>query len=78
MPAIMTATAADLQNDFGHYLKLVIDGNEIIVTKNGKDVGRFIPAEESLTDSLTGILKKNVSLDEERKAALEEKYAHID
>ena len=69
---IETATATEMQNNFGRYLNLVMSGKEIIVTKNGREVGRFIPknaAVSYLTDSLTGILK------EER---LTEKYGPID
>ena len=55
-----TATATEMQNNFGRYLNLVMEGREVIVTKNGKEVGRFVPKEAAvsyLTDSLTGILK---------------------
>lgn len=55
-----TATATEMQNNFGRYLNLVMSGQEIIVTKNGREVGRFIPKDTAvsyLTDSLTGILK---------------------
>ena len=58
----MTATATEMQNNFGRYLNLVISGQEIVVTKNGKEVGRFIPKDATvsyLTDSLTGILKND-------------------
>lgn len=57
---IMTATATEMQNNFDRYLSLVQDGKEIIVTSNGKEIGRFIPREaviSYLTDSLAGILK---------------------
>ena len=52
-----TATATEMQNNFGRYLNLVMSGQEIIVTKNGREVGRFIPKDATvsyLTDSLTG------------------------
>ena len=64
---IETATATEMQNNFGRYLKLVMSGKEIIVTKNGREVGRFIPknaAVSYLTDSLTGILKEDNDFDE--------------
>ena len=57
-----TATATEMQNNFGRYLNLVMNGSEVIVTKNGREVGRFIPkgaAVSYLTDSLTGILQGN-------------------
>ena len=59
-----TATATEMQNNFGRYLNLVMSGHEIIVTKNGHEVGRFIPKDAAvsyLTDSLTGILQDNGS-----------------
>ncbi len=59
---IATATATEMQNNFGRYLDLIMSGQEIIVTKNGREVGRFIPKDAAvsyLTDSLTGILKGN-------------------
>ena len=63
------ATATEMQNNFGRYLAMVQEGSEIIVTKNGKEVGRFIPREKAvsyLTDSLAGILKGDTDLDKAR------------
>lgn len=39
---ISTATSMQMQNNFGKCLKLIMAGREVIVTKNGKAVGRFI------------------------------------
>ena len=33
---ISTATATEMQNNFGKYLSLVMTGQEVIVTRNGK------------------------------------------
>lgn len=55
-----TVTATELQNNFGKYLNLVIKGNEIVITKKGKEVARIISKEQTvsfLTDSLKGVLK---------------------
>ena len=30
------ATATEMKNQFGKYLQMVINGNEVIVTKNGQ------------------------------------------
>ena len=63
--AIEIATATEIQNDFQRHLNLVMSGQEVIVTKNGREVGRFIPknaAVSYLTDSLTGILKEDRDL----------------
>ena len=76
-----TATATEMQNNFGRYLNLVMSGQEIIVTKNGREVGRFIPKEAAvsyLTDSLIGILKEDYALDEVKTEWLTEKYGSID
>ncbi len=75
-----TATATEMQNNFGRYLNLVMSGQEIIVTKNGHEVGRFIPKDATvsyLTDSLTGILKDNYDLDKEKEERLKKKYDTI-
>ena len=75
------ATATEMQNNFGRYLNLVMSGQEIIVTKNGREVGRFIPKDAAvsyLTDSLTGILKGNFDLDEAKAERLKEKYETVD
>lgn len=78
---IATATATEMQNNFGRYLNLVMSGQEVIVTKNGREVGRFIPKDAAvsyLTDCLTGILKEDYDLDEVKTERLTEKYGSID
>ena len=64
---ILITTVTEMQNNFGKYLNLVMSGQKIIVTKNGREIGRFIPKNavvSYLTDSLTGILKEDYDLDE--------------
>ena len=59
---MITATATDLQNNFGRYLQAVQQGDEIIILKNRKEVARLVSRESSvsfLTDSLTGVLKND-------------------
>ena len=76
-----TATATEMQNNFGKYLSLVMAGQEIIVTKNGREVGRFIPKDAAvsyLTDSLTGILKGDYDIDQAKEESLREKYEAAD
>ncbi len=78
---MISATATEMQNNFGKYLNMVINGNEVVVTKNGREVGRFIPKDSAvsyLTDSLTGILKKNYDLKQEKDASLRGKYEITD
>lgn len=79
--AIAMATATEMQNNFGRYLNLVMSGEEIIVTKNGREVGRFIPKDVAvsyLTDSLTGVLKEDRDLDEIKTESMREKYGIVD
>lgn len=76
-----TATATEMQNNFGKYLSLVMSGQEIVVTKNGREVGRFIPKDAAvsyLTDSLTGILKGDCDLNQARAERLKEKNETAD
>lgn len=78
---MITVTATAMQNNFGRYLNLVMSGQEIIVTKNGKEVGRFIPKEAAvsyLTDSLTGILKEKNDLAKIKEEDLKAKYGIVD
>lgn len=78
---MITATATEMQNNFGRYLNLVMSGQEIIVTKNGQEAGRFIPrsaAVSYLTDSLTGVLKGSCDPDEAKAERLKEKYEIAD
>ena len=78
---VATATATEMQNNFGRYLNLVMSGQEVIVTKNGREVGRFIPKDAAvsyLTDSLTGILKEDYSLEEVKTERLTQKYGTVD
>ena len=75
------ATATEMQNNFGKYLGIVMNGGEVVVTRNGKPVGRFIPEGEVvsfLTDALTGVLKNTDATDDARKEALKKKYEIAD
>ncbi len=78
---IATATSTEMQNNFGRYLQMVMNGAEVIVTRNGKEVGRLIPRKAAvsyLTDSLTGILSGNEDPDQARAVRLMEKYESTD
>lgn len=77
MAEVMTATSTEVQNNFGRYLSVVIDGAQIVITKNGKKVARFVPEKQAiayLTDSLTGILKGNYDIEVEKDRELTAKY----
>ena len=79
--AIATAKSTEMQNNFGRYLRIVMNGGEVIVTRNGKEVGRFIPQKTAvsyLTDSLTGILKESTDMDQVKAERLKAKYECAD
>lgn len=79
--AIAIITSTEMQNNFGKYLHLVMNGGEVIVTRNGKEVGRFIPrnaAVSYLTDSLTGILSEKTDMAQVKEERLKGKYESAD
>lgn len=66
-----TATATEVQNNFGKFLKMVQDGQEIVIVKNGTEVARLISKEQTvsfLSDNLVGILSSDA---DEKKARAE-------
>ncbi len=57
------ATATEVQNNFGRYLKMAQEGGEIVILKNGVEVARLISRDKSvsfLSDSLVGVLSGEV------------------
>lgn len=77
---MITATATDIQNNFGYYLQEVQNGNEIIILKNGKETARLISKDSCvsfLTDALTGVLKNDYD-DKAVRAERLAKYESID
>ena len=59
-------TDVEMHNNFGKYLALVQSGQEVIITCNGKEIGRFVPKDATvsfLTDSLLGVLKSDMDID---------------
>lgn len=77
---MMTATATEIQNNFGKYLQIAQTDGEVIVVKNGKEVARLVSYDRSvsfLTDSLTGVLKGNYD-DKQVKMERLGKYESVD
>ena len=77
---MITVSATEIQNNFGHYLQAVQSGDEILILKNGKEVARLISHEASvsfLTDSLTGVLRNDYD-DKAIRAERIEKHESID
>lgn len=75
-----TATATEIQNNFGRFLKLVQEGQEIVIMKNDSEVARLISKNQTvsfLSDSLVGVLSSDT---DEKNARLERiaKYESVD
>ncbi len=69
------ATATEVQNNFGRYLKMAQEGGEIVILKNGVEVARLISRDKSvsfLSDSLVGVLSGDV----DENALKEERIMH--
>ena len=73
----LTVPVTEMHNHFSRCLSMVMDSVEIIVTRNGKDVGRFLSKDTAgpyLTNSLTGVLKTDTDPGPSKKERLSEKY----
>jgi len=70
---IMKVTATKLQNSFGKYLKMAIDGSRIYIEKNGKPVAIMKPLDE--TDLF--YLREETALYEAPKRYSFEEYLEI-
>jgi len=75
-----TATATEVQNNFGKFLKLVQAGQEVVIMKNGVEVARLISKAQTvsfLADSLVGVLSADV---DEKNARAERmtRYESVD
>ena len=78
---IVIATATEMQNNFGKYVNMVLEGKEILVTKNGKEIGRFVPKGQTvrfLTDSLRGIIDGDIDPEKEKEEYLRERFGLTD
>ena len=68
------ATATEVKNNFGFYLNSAIEGNDVVIMKNGKEVARLIATTKAisyLTDSLVGVLAD----DYDDKAVKKERFS---
>lgn len=66
------ATATEVQNNFGRFLKLAQDGGEVVILKNGVEIARLVSKEKTvsfLSDRLVGVL----SGDADEKTARQER-----
>lgn len=74
---MVIASATEVQNNFGKYLRVAQSGQEVIVTRNGKEAARLISSEgkkKFLTSSLRGVLKHDYDYEQEKEDYLHERY----
>lgn len=74
-------TATDMQNNLGKYLNMVISGLRSLLPKMDMKLEDLSPKDKSisyLTDSLTGILKKESDFDKIKSESLNRKYGIAD
>lgn len=70
------ATATEVQNNFGRFLKVAQEGGEVVILKNGVEVARLVSKEKTmsfLSDQLVGVLSNDVD-EEAAKAERMERY----
>ena len=71
------ATATEVQNNFGRFLKVAQEGGEVIILKNGVEVARLVSKEKAmsfLSDSVVGVLSGDV----DEKAAKRERMGRYE
>ena len=70
------ATATEVQNNFGRFLKVAQEGGEVVILKNGVEVARLVSKEKTmsfLSDQLVGVLSNDV---DEKTAKAERMKRH--
>ena len=75
-----TATATEVQNNFGRFLKMVQEGHEIVIIKNGTEVARLISKGQTvsfISDSLVGVLYSDVDAKKARSERMT-RYENLD
>jgi prevent-host-death family protein len=65
----MLVNSTNFQNNVGKFLKKATS-EDIIITKNGKEIARLIGAEKAtsfLAESLIGLLPKNIDVEQTKR-----------
>ena len=70
-----------IQEHIGEYLDMMENGQEIIMVKDGQEIGRFLPRGKVVSligEKLRGILSKEIDVARARDEALRAKYEIAD
>ena len=76
---MVIVTATEMQNNFGKYLRMVMEGKEVLISKNGSIVARILSKDQSvsfLSDSLLGVLPSDVD-EKKMRAERMSKYESV-
>ena len=71
------ATREMIQEHISEYLDMMEKGEEIIITENMKEIGRFLPRGKVVSlagERLKGILSRKIDVEKARDEALRQKY----
>ena len=75
------ATREMIQEHISEYLDMMEKGEEIIITENMKEIGRFLPRGKVvslLAEKVAGIIRGDIDVDKIREEALRRKYEIAD
>ena len=75
------ATREMIQEHISEYLDMIEAGEEIIITKNRKEIGRFLPRGKVVSliaEKVAGIIRGDIDVDKIREEALRRKYEIAD
>ncbi|MBQ3759748.1 MAG: hypothetical protein II876_09875 [Synergistaceae bacterium] len=75
------ATREMIHEHLDEYLDMMENGQEIIMTKDRQEIGRFLPRGKVVTlaaERLAGILRGDIDVDKIREEALRRKYEIAD
>lgn len=75
-----TANATEVQNNFGRFLQYAINGEEVVIVKNGKEIARLISNEKAisfLSECMRGVLQSDYDNKEARNERIK-RYESMD
>ena len=75
------ATREMIQEHISEYLDMMENGEEIIITENRKEIGRFLPRGKVvslLAEKVAGIIRGDIDVNKIREEALRRKYEIAD
>ncbi len=69
----ITVTATEFKTRLGYYFDLLAENNTILITKNGKLIGKLTNPSISNVDAITGILEGRIPASYDRHSIREDR-----